>query len=202
VVGLQLLLIGGFMAPSFSRQFWGRGGSASRDLLERTGITHALLGAMAELLGLYVVLAASGLLPRRLRFDNYKCWMRTALAVWTVAVLSGGLLYQEAYARRAPASPPAQAAAAKPAAVVQVTNFRFDPPEVTVAAGDTVQWVDANGRHQLEADDSSFESPVLTAGAEFRRRFDQPGVYHYFCAFHGSRGGKDMAGTVMVKPAR
>lgn len=135
------------------------------------------------------------------RNKSYKGWMHTALAVWTVAVLSGGLLYQEAYARRAPTSPPAQAADAKPAAVIQVSNFRFDPPEVTVAAGETVQWTDANGRHQLEADDSSFESPVLTAGAEFRRRFDQPGVYHYFCAFHGSRGGKDMAGTVIVKPA-
>lgn len=51
---------------------------------------HALLGAMAEVLGLYIVVVArTKVVPLRLRFTNWKTWMRTGLVLWWMALLSG-----------------------------------------------------------------------------------------------------------------
>jgi uncharacterized membrane protein YozB (DUF420 family) len=51
---------------------------------------HALLGSMAELLGLYIVIvAATRVLPQSLRFKNWKRWMRAELMLWSVVMLTG-----------------------------------------------------------------------------------------------------------------
>lgn len=51
---------------------------------------HALLGGAAELLGLYIVIAAgTDVLPLSLRFKAWKRWMRTELLLWWIVVLSG-----------------------------------------------------------------------------------------------------------------
>ena len=53
-------------------------------------MVHAGLGMTAELLGLYIVLmACTDVLPERLRFRNWKVWMRTELVLWLVVVISG-----------------------------------------------------------------------------------------------------------------
>ncbi len=59
------------------------------------GITtlHALLGAVAVTLGVFITLRANGLVPRRLRFKNYKRWMRTAYALYMLSTLGGVALY-------------------------------------------------------------------------------------------------------------
>ena len=55
---------------------------------------HAALGTAAELLGLYIVLVAgTNIVPRRLRFQRWKLWMRVELALWWIVVLSGVGLY-------------------------------------------------------------------------------------------------------------
>ena len=82
---------------------------------------------------------------------------------------------------------------------VKVSNFSFDPKEVTVTVGTTVDWLDQGGRHTVTADDGSFKSATMVSGDHFKYRFDHPGVYRYYCSFHGSPGGKDMAGSVTVK---
>jgi uncharacterized membrane protein YozB (DUF420 family) len=52
--------------------------------------THAGLGIAAELLGLYIVLVAgTNLFPQRLRFKNWKWWMRAELVLWLIALVSG-----------------------------------------------------------------------------------------------------------------
>jgi plastocyanin len=81
---------------------------------------------------------------------------------------------------------------------VTVKNFSFEPAQVTVPPGTIVEWVDERGRHTVKADDGSFESTPLVGGGKFELRFDKPGVYRYFCGFHGAPSGKDMAGTVTV----
>jgi uncharacterized membrane protein YozB (DUF420 family) len=59
---------------------------------------HAALGAIAELAGLYVLLAAgTSVLPRRFRITNYKLWMRTVLALWWVVLLLGMATYARWY---------------------------------------------------------------------------------------------------------
>ena len=55
---------------------------------------HVVSGSVALLIGIYVVLVAgTPLVPKALRFTNYKAWMRTLIAVWWLALLLGVLTY-------------------------------------------------------------------------------------------------------------
>src|ERR1700730_5494008 len=59
---------------------------------------HAALGTLAELGGLYVLLAVgTNLLPPRLRIRNYKLWMRTVLVLWWAVLLLGWATYARWY---------------------------------------------------------------------------------------------------------
>jgi hypothetical protein len=56
----------------------------------QTAILHGVVGITAELLGLYIVtVAGTNVLPRVLRFNHWKWWMRTELALWAAVVVSG-----------------------------------------------------------------------------------------------------------------
>ncbi len=94
---------------------------------------------------------------------------------------------------------PTAARGAAATTTVKITNFQFTPKTVTIAAGSTVEWVNEAGKHMIEADDGSFTSDALTAGAKFSHTFAKAGKYPYHCTFHGDKGGKEMAGTVIVK---
>jgi uncharacterized membrane protein YozB (DUF420 family) len=60
---------------------------------------HGVLGALAEALGLYILLAAgTNILPRAWRFQRWKLWMRIELALWWVVLLSGIGTYYVWYA--------------------------------------------------------------------------------------------------------
>ncbi len=198
VVVVNLAVILGFMLPSFSRlvaPHW-------RITLHGGGdwivVAHAAVGGTAELLAIYVILVAGlSLLPERYRFNHYKPWMRTTLGLWLLALLLGFATYHVCYAQ-AP-TPPMAAVQDSQKVVVTISNFTFDPKEVKIKAGTTVSWMDAGGRHTVTADDGSFDSGTLIAGKSFDHKFDKPGVYPYYCMFHGARGGKDMAGVVTVE---
>ena len=90
----------------------------------------------------------------------------------------------------------------KPQAAKRVTvkfsNFKFEPKVVTVSVGTTVEWINEAGTHTIEADNGAFTSATLSANGKFEHKFDKPGTYTYHCNFHGSKGGKDMAGTIKV----
>lgn len=98
VVLLNLVLVVSFMVPSFGR-------GVAPGLLKHIGrsyywlaTAHGVLGVGAELLGLYVLLAAgTNILPQRYRFTRYKPWMRSALALWWLAVLLGLATYVRWY---------------------------------------------------------------------------------------------------------
>lgn len=187
IVGLNAVVIGLAMVPALIRYL--RSGT-------RIVLVHAAAGSVAELLGLYVVVSAGlHLLPPRLRIANYKRWMRVTLGAWLVALGLGAWTYETLNGGRAPAIPPALPLSAR----ILVKNFGFDPAEITVPAGAEVEWTDQGGRHSVQADDGSFKSETMTAGGTFKHRFDRPGIYRYFCEFHGAAGGHDMAGAVIVK---
>ena len=59
------------------------------------GITtvHALIGLVSLLLGVYVTLVGNNLLPKSLRFTNYKLFMRTSYALYMLATLLGVVVY-------------------------------------------------------------------------------------------------------------
>jgi uncharacterized membrane protein YozB (DUF420 family) len=71
-------------------------------LLEGTyGVTtvHALIGALGLLLGVFVVLRANQVkfVPKRLRFKNYKLFMRTSYILYMLATLIGVIVYVAVY---------------------------------------------------------------------------------------------------------
>jgi plastocyanin/uncharacterized membrane protein YozB (DUF420 family) len=200
LVLLNIVLIVIIMFPSYRRQVVPNFGSSFRDSYYGMATAHAALGFAAEGFGLYVLLVAgTSLLPKWLQFSNYKPWMRAVLALWWLAFLLGSGTYYVWYIRVPEnAAAAGSSHAAENRVNVTVKNFSFEPAQITVPPGTVVEWVDERGRHTVKADDGSFESPTLVSGGKFEHRFEKPGVYHYFCGFHGAPGGKDMAGTVTV----
>jgi plastocyanin/uncharacterized membrane protein YozB (DUF420 family) len=206
VMILNLAMIFLIMAPSFHKQVQPQVPGGLKQAYYFIPYIHAALGTFAEVLGIYIVLVAgTKLLPRALRFKRYKPWMRFELGLWWVVILIGLSTYYVWYLTAANVSAPKQAAAVESAGApqkvsVKISNFQFEPKELTIKAGTIVEWTDERGRHTVEADDGSFQSDTLTAAGQFEHRFDTPGVYPYFCSFHGDKHGKDMAGVITVTP--
>ena len=90
VLLLNLLMIGLVMWPSFQEQVEPVLSKVHHKWYYEVAIIHAALGITAELLGLYIVIVAgTKVLPRWLRFNNWKWWMRTELVLWAIVLLSG-----------------------------------------------------------------------------------------------------------------
>ncbi len=83
-------------------------------------------------------------------------------------------------------------------AKVIITNNKFEPVIVNIKAGSEVTWENKEGSHTVSADDGSWTSAALTAGKTYNQKFDKPGKYPYYCAFHGSKGGHNMSGVINV----
>jgi uncharacterized membrane protein YozB (DUF420 family) len=64
-----------------------------------SAVTHGILGAVAELLGLYILLVAgTNILPNSWRLESWKLWMRIELVLWWIVLLSGFVIYYIWYA--------------------------------------------------------------------------------------------------------
>jgi uncharacterized membrane protein YozB (DUF420 family) len=63
------------------------------------GVTtlHGLVGAIGLILGIFVVLRANKLVPKSLRFKNYKLFMRISYGIYMCATLLGVVVYVMAY---------------------------------------------------------------------------------------------------------
>jgi plastocyanin len=119
-----------------------------------------------------------------------KRWLVGAIVLLSLATLAASLVSQSASA-----GTPGTASAAS---TVSISNFQFAPRVVRVKAGSEVTWQVKEGTHTVTADNGAFESPTLSAGQKFSHEFATAGTYRYYCSFHGSKGGHDMAGTVIV----
>jgi uncharacterized membrane protein YozB (DUF420 family) len=98
VVLLNLAVISQYMVPSFRRQILPEIPASLGEWHYGIAAIHGALGTAAELLALYVVLVAgTNLLPKRLRFTQYKRWMRVTLAMWWIELLLGMALYVQWY---------------------------------------------------------------------------------------------------------
>jgi plastocyanin len=85
---------------------------------------------------------------------------------------------------------------------IDLASFKFAPGEVSIPAGSTVIWTNKDAaKHDVVADDNSFESPVLDKGQTYSRKFDTPGTITYYCKFHGSPG-QGMIGKLVVTPVQ
>ncbi|HLI14152.1 MAG TPA: plastocyanin/azurin family copper-binding protein [Alphaproteobacteria bacterium] len=100
------------------------------------------------------------------------------------------------------------------AAVVDMSFESYDPANVTIRAGQTVEWrntsiithtVTDDPARARKADDAgvpaggqAFDSGDIPPGQVYSHAFTVPGTYRYFCAHH-EQGG--MLGVVVVTPA-
>jgi plastocyanin len=96
-------------------------------------------------------------------------------------------------------SPAGSAFAQDAGPIVNMQNVGFAPLELHITPGQTVTWTNSDPfQHTVTADDASFDSGLIDAGATFSQEFDTPGVYQYFCQPHGSAGLHGMAATIVV----
>src|SRR5882672_4268427 len=103
VMLLNLVMIFLIMAPSFHKQVQPQVPGGLKEAYYLVPYVHATLGTIAEVLGLYIVLvAATNILPRKLRFKRYKPWMRAELVLWWLVILFGVSTYYVWYAGSGP----------------------------------------------------------------------------------------------------
>jgi plastocyanin len=90
----------------------------------------------------------------------------------------------------------AAVAAATPA-TVNIENFKFAPPTLTVPAGTTVVWKNEDDSpHRIGDTTGLLKSTALDTDATFSHTFGAPGEYPYICTLHPY-----MRGKIIVKPA-
>ena len=99
VLMLNLIMIAFVMWPSFYGQVLPALPKHLTDRYYGAATAHGILGAIAELLGLYILLAVgTDILPRRLRINRWKMWMRIELGLWWAVIVTGVLTYYVWYA--------------------------------------------------------------------------------------------------------
>src|SRR4051812_10987000 len=82
------------------------------------------------------------------------------------------------------------------AITIKIANFTFDPPDLTIKAGTTVTWVNADDiPHLVSEKDGMFHSSALDTGEKFSQTLSTAGTVKYFCAIH-----PQMTGKIIVTP--
>jgi plastocyanin len=89
----------------------------------------------------------------------------------------------------------AAVAAQDTANMITIDNFTFTPPELTVAVGTTVKWVNHDDiPHTVVNKDLVFRSKALDTDDSYSYTFASAGTFNYFCGLH-----PHMVGKVIVK---
>lgn len=76
--------------------------------------------------------------------------------------------------------------------------FAFSPASLTIAAGDTVRWVNTDGAfHTTTSQDGHWDGTLGSSDASFEHTFAEAGTFDYRCNPHASF----MTGTITVTAA-
>jgi amicyanin len=87
------------------------------------------------------------------------------------------------------------AIAAQEENVVTIDNFTFTAPELTVAVGTTVKWVNHDDiPHNVVDKNKTFRSKALDTDDSYSFTFASAGTFDYFCGLH-----PHMVGKIIVK---
>ena len=79
---------------------------------------------------------------------------------------------------------------------MRIVDFAFTPVSLTVRAGTTVTWTNADSfAHSIRSPDGAFDEATMETGQTAPVTFAKPGTYAYVCGIHNS-----MTGTVVVEP--
>ncbi|SEQ61700.1 cupredoxin domain-containing protein, partial [Neolewinella agarilytica] len=89
--------------------------------------------------------------------------------------------------------------------IVDVEDFVFSPRDITIAAGDQVEWrwtgqIAHTATSDAETGPDSWDSGLLNTGATYQSPVLSAGLHNYYCIPHGTPGGNGMAGTITVLP--
>jgi len=73
----------------------------------------------------------------------------------------------------------------------EASNACYSPASITINAGDTVEWKNADtaahtvtGGSPSDGPSGVFDSSLIMGGASFENTFDEVGIYDYFCMVH------------------
>jgi plastocyanin len=79
-----------------------------------------------------------------------------------------------------------EAHAAPAPVIIKIDNFTFNPPDLVIAAGTTVTWINEDDvPHTAVAEDhKTFRSKPMDTEDKYVFTFANPGVYPYFCSIH------------------
>jgi plastocyanin len=110
------------------------------------------------------------------------------ILTFQAALLAASAFVMTTVATMTKAAPPV-------AAAVQIGNFTFKSPAITVKPGTTVTWTNGDDiPHTVVSKDGVFKSRVLDTGDKFSFTFAKPGQFGYFCSLH-----PHMTGTIVVR---
>lgn len=80
---------------------------------------------------------------------------------------------------------------------VDIANFAFSPPSVTITVGDTVTWTNKDAAAHSAVVNGVGQTAVLLQNQSGSLMFNAAGTFNYVCGVHGA----SMSGTVIVRAA-
>src|SRR5918995_4605422 len=95
-----------------------------------------------------------------------------------------------------PVAADAGADAAAESLAVDIKDFAFNPPEMTVPVGGSITWTNSDSAPHTATglDREALQSGAIAPGASFTHTFDTAGTIEYFCEFH-----PNMKGSIVVE---
>ncbi|MHB8718516.1 MAG: plastocyanin/azurin family copper-binding protein [Candidatus Dormibacteria bacterium] len=116
--------------------------------------------------------------------------MRHSFSLPLVMVLSAVLLGASGCGGSS-ATSPSSGSASQPvqsgAVTVDIKNFSFHPPSLTVKVGTQVTWTNQDPQptnHTATADHGAFDTGLIAPGASVTRTLLTAGTYTYHCSVH------------------
>jgi len=79
---------------------------------------------------------------------------------------------------------------------IEIRDFMFNPPTITVKSGQTITWINRDEEpHTIVSVGKKFQkSSALDTDQQFSITAGAPGIYEYFCSVHPK-----MTGTIVVE---
>src|SRR5215204_5000625 len=121
---------------------------------------------------------------------------QTRVGVYLVEPAAMAEAGAEAAQEATPGAADAGADAAAESVAVEIKDFAFNPPEITVPAGGSVTWTngDTVPHTATGLDRDALQSGAIRPGESFTQAFDAAGTFEYFCEFH-----PNMKGSIVVQ---
>lgn len=121
---------------------------------------------------------------------GYRYWWRSIPAVAVVF----GLMLAGIHGAGTAAGAGASAATAGKAASVDIDDFAFHPPALTIAKGSSVAFSNSSKVSHTATRGGTFDTGVIRPGRSVSIRFRQKGTFAYHCEIHPQMHGKIVVG--------